>query len=253
MHALSLSIASNQHSLTRLLHPCCTTLQTFRLTLSEEVKPALSRCQRSQTTGELLITMPKVRPNETIAAMRRAQKAKDGSDSGFAGARAGGAGGAAGGRGGSSAARAGSGAAVGGAGAGAPSKLGDELLAAAMAAGSLTGAAKEDGEPHLAGPVRLSGLAGSSAPSKSVGAAQLPDGHGGTMLFRPSESRRLEGAAPSSAATADHGAAAGAAGGASKAAAAGSAAAAGTQPSAGSSGAGAGGSVFDDDDLPPLV
>ncbi len=36
--------------------------QVLQLVLQEEVKPDSSRAQRSQTTGHLLVTMPKVRP-----------------------------------------------------------------------------------------------------------------------------------------------------------------------------------------------
>ena len=40
----------------------CNDWQVFQLTLSEEVRPSLSTARRSQTTGHLLITMPKVLP-----------------------------------------------------------------------------------------------------------------------------------------------------------------------------------------------
>jgi len=36
--------------------------QVFQLTFAEEVQPSLSTAKRSQTTGHLLITMPKVLP-----------------------------------------------------------------------------------------------------------------------------------------------------------------------------------------------
>jgi len=35
-------------------------LQVFQLILTEEVQPSFSTAKRSQTTGHLLITMPKV-------------------------------------------------------------------------------------------------------------------------------------------------------------------------------------------------
>jgi hypothetical protein len=43
----------------------------FRLLWPEEVESSKARCQRSQTTGELVITVPKVRRNTALARLRK--------------------------------------------------------------------------------------------------------------------------------------------------------------------------------------
>jgi protein TilB len=213
--------------------------RTFRLTLPEEVRSGESVCKRSQTTGELLVLMPKVRKNDTLRALRREEK--------IAGAAAGAAAAATrsgGGSGSSGTGEAGVGsrsgarhpsepsAGAGASGAGRPGKLGEELLSAALAASAGAGSTVTSPPASQAGAVSVGGIVRSSAPSASGSAAALPDGMGGSMLFRAAESRR----------TGPGSAGAEGAGGAGRGASATAAAAA------------VGSSLGDaDDDLPPLI
>jgi protein TilB len=184
--------------------------RTFRLSLPEEVRSGESVCKRSQTTGELLVVMPKVRKNDTLRALRREEKAAGAGAASAAGAAA--AGTRSGGASGSSASSDSAAgrrsearhpsdppAAAGASGAGRPGKLGDELLSAALAAsaGAGCGTAASSAAPAGAGAgaVSVGGIVRSSAPSAIGSAAALPDGMGGSTLFRAAESRRTGAAA----------------------------------------------------------
>jgi protein TilB len=65
----------NMTALMSMFHHSDTRIfQVFRLSLPEEVNTSKSACQRSQTTGELVVTMPKVTPNPMLAASREKEK-----------------------------------------------------------------------------------------------------------------------------------------------------------------------------------
>lgn len=49
-------------------------LQIFRVAFPQEVRASEAKCQRSQTTGELAITIPKVKVNPILATARKTEK-----------------------------------------------------------------------------------------------------------------------------------------------------------------------------------
>jgi hypothetical protein len=173
--------------------------KTFRLSLPEEVRADAGICQRSKTTGELVITAPKIKQNEVLRSIRKREKMeKEAAAAGKKGSVSGATeevgmlhSNKAGSVKPSDAGRVkrldnGSNGSASGSGSG---KLFDEMMAAA----SLAGPVKVEGivkQKNNSGPGAVSASAASTGGEASNNKESLPDGHGGTMLFRAAETKR---------------------------------------------------------------
>jgi protein TilB len=181
--------------------------KVFRILWPEEVKAMEGKCQRSQTSGELMVVVPKVHVSRALAEVRRREKEEEEAE----GLRRGGGIGAAA----VAAARArtqakaqaaaAAAAAAGGGGAGgsrAPAKLllAEEMIAATRAV-SLTGIVAKAGEGAAGAGSAGAGAAGAAA-AAAAAADHVGDGMGGTALFRAAGTTRTPGSEGAAAAAA---------------------------------------------------